>query len=101
MAKPLTAENCDADAGKLQPVVDMTKCEGKEDCLRVCPYNVFTLRPPTADEKEGLSLITRFKIMVHGGKQAFVERPADCHACGLCVQACPEKAIKLISPSRA
>jgi NAD-dependent dihydropyrimidine dehydrogenase PreA subunit len=42
-----------------------------------------------------LSLLSRFKLFVHGGKQAFVARPSDCHACGRCVRACPEKAIQL------
>ena len=39
-------------------------------------------------------------------RQAFVERPDACHACGLCVPACPEKAITLVrnaigAPARA
>ena len=31
----------------------------------------------------------------HGNRQAFVMRPADCHACQLCIEACPEKALTL------
>jgi NAD-dependent dihydropyrimidine dehydrogenase PreA subunit len=37
----------------------------------------------------------RVKLYVHGGKQAFVANPDACRGCGLCVQVCPEKAIKL------
>ena len=59
------------------------------------PYDVFSVRKLTDDERGSLGLLTRFKVFVHGGKQAFVARPDDCHACGLCVTACPEKAIKL------
>jgi NAD-dependent dihydropyrimidine dehydrogenase PreA subunit len=40
-------------------------------------------------------MFVRFKIFVHGGKQGFVTRAADCHACGACVTACPERAITL------
>ncbi len=83
------------EAGRLVPVIDSSRCEAKEDCVEVCPYNVFTVRKLTAAERASLSLRTRFKVFVHGGKQAFVERPADCHACGQCVTACPEQAIKL------
>jgi 4Fe-4S ferredoxin len=83
------------EAGRLVPVVDATRCEGKEDCVRVCPYDVFVVRKLSEAERASLGLLTRFKVFVHGGKQAFVARPADCHACGLCVQACPEKAIQL------
>jgi 4Fe-4S ferredoxin len=53
------------------------------------------VRKLTDAERAGLGFLTRFKVFVHGGKQGFVERPADCHACGLCVTACPEKAIQL------
>jgi NAD-dependent dihydropyrimidine dehydrogenase PreA subunit len=83
------------ETGLLVPVIDTSRCEGKEDCVRVCPYDVFTVRRLTDAERSGLGLLTRFKVFVHGGKQAFVERGADCHACGQCVTACPEKAIKL------
>lgn len=83
------------EAGRLVPVIDTRRCEGKEDCVRVCPYDVFTVRRLTDAERSGLGLLNRFKVFVHGGKQAFVERGSDCHACGKCVTACPEKAIKL------
>lgn len=83
------------ETGRLVPVIDPSRCEGKEDCVRVCPYQVFTVRKLTDQERAGLGLLTRFKVFVHGGKQAFVTTPADCHACGECVKACPEKAIKL------
>lgn len=87
------------EPGRLVPVIDASRCEGKEDCVRVCPYHVFTVRKLTAEERQRLGLLARFKVFVHGGKQAFVTQPADCHACGLCVTACPEKAIKLRAPT--
>lgn len=83
------------ETGRVVPVVDTSRCEGKRDCVEVCPYDVFTVRKLTSAERAALGLMTRFKVLVHGGKQAFVERPDECHACGLCVQACPEKAIQL------
>ena len=83
------------ETGRLVPVIDTGRCEGKEDCVRVCPYNVFEVRKLTDPERSALGLLTRFKVFVHGGKQSFVTRPADCHACGECVKACPEKAIRL------
>jgi NAD-dependent dihydropyrimidine dehydrogenase PreA subunit len=83
------------EPGRLVPLIDRSSCEGKEDCVAVCPYHVFTVRKLTAAERASLGLLTRFKVFVHGGKQAFVARPDDCHACGLCVTACPEQAIQL------
>ena len=43
-----------------------------------------------------MSLIGKLKARVHGNRQAFVVHAEACHACGLCVTACPEKAIKLV-----
>jgi 4Fe-4S ferredoxin len=87
------------ETGRVVPVIDTSRCEAKEDCVRVCPYDVFTVRKLTDQERGALGLLTRFKVFVHGGKQAFVARPADCHACGECVKACPEQAIQLRSAS--
>ena len=91
----ISAEDCNHEAGLFAPRIDRSRCEGKEDCVRVCPYHVFDVRKLTGSERGELSLFIRFKIFVHGGKQAFAVRTDECHACGLCVQACPERAIKL------
>jgi NAD-dependent dihydropyrimidine dehydrogenase PreA subunit len=89
------AAACDDHPGRVFPVVDPSLCENKGPCVEVCPYDVFEIRPLLPLEWKQLGLSARFKVWVHGGKQAFVIRPEACHACGLCVTACPEKAIKL------
>lgn len=91
------AEPCAPESGRVEPVIDRSRCEAKADCVRVCPYDVFTIRSLTADEKTPLGFVARVKLLVHGGKQAFAEKLADCHACGLCVKACPEGAIMLVA----
>ncbi len=83
------------EQGLLAPVVDRNRCEGKEDCVRVCPYDVFELGTLSAEQRAGLSFKGRVKAWAHGGKQAFAVRAAECHGCGLCVEACPEQAIRL------
>ena len=101
MAKPNTdTSECKAP-GVLAPLVDRNRCEAKADCVEVCPYDVFTLRAVTREERRGLSLVGRLKLMAHGGKQAFVDDPSLCHSCGLCVTTCPERAITLARPLAA
>ena len=90
------ATDCKGPAGALRPQIDRNKCEGKEDCLRVCPYDVFTIGVLPVEDRKSLSIIGRLKGFGHGYKQAFVTKPNECHNCGLCVTACPEKAIKLV-----
>jgi 4Fe-4S ferredoxin len=94
------AESCRGEAGKVAPVVDRNRCEAKADCVRVCPYDVFAIRKLTAEERAGLSWLGRLKTWAHGGKQAFVVKPEACHACQLCIEACPEDALRL-APLRA
>jgi NAD-dependent dihydropyrimidine dehydrogenase PreA subunit len=94
------ANECDGNPAKVAPVVDRNRCEGKEQCVQVCPYNVFEVRTLTPEERAGLSLLGRLKAWAHGNRQAFVVRPADCHACQLCIKACPEQALRL-APYRA
>ncbi len=86
---------CKPEAGGWVPVVDRNRCEAKKGCVEVCPYDVFEIRPLGASDKAGLSVLGRLKAWAHGNKQAFVVRGEACQACGLCVTACPEKAIGL------
>ena len=89
------ASSCKQPAGTVAPVIDRNRCEGKEDCVRVCPYDVFEIRKLTGRERAGLTFFGRLKASVHGNRQAFAIRADQCHACGLCVAACPEHAIRL------
>ena len=95
MRAPADPEVCRRPAGVVHPMIEARRCEGKGDCLRICPYDVFEVRKLTRDESRALPLIARFKVAAHGGRQGFVARPEQCHACGLCVAACPEDAIRL------
>ena len=78
------------------PRVDLARCEGKADCVRVCPVAVFEVRKATASERLRLGLIENLKSAMHGHRKAFVVAADACRACGRCVQACPENAITLI-----
>ncbi len=87
---------CKHPAGFVAPVIDRNRCEGKEDCVRVCPYRVFEMGRLSDAERASLSWVGRLKAWTHGGRQAYAVRAADCHGCALCVAACPERAIKLL-----
>jgi 4Fe-4S ferredoxin len=86
---------CKHAAGVLTPRIDHTRCEGKADCLRVCPEAVFVIRRLTRVEFGQRLLRTQVKLMMHGAKQAFAVNAGRCKGCGLCVPACPEAAIAL------
>lgn len=91
----MSKESCSAEGGRVEPIIDRNRCEAKEDCVRVCPYDVFEVRSLAAADRQGLSWIGWLRAFVHGNRQAYVVAAAACHACGLCVRACPEGAIKL------
>ena len=88
-------ENCKAQAGQFTPVINRNRCEAKGDCVKICPYQVFAVQTVSADEKRLFSLRSKLKLWVHGGQQAYAIGADNCHGCGLCVSACPEKAITL------
>jgi len=91
----MRVDSCKDVAAIVVPVIDRNRCEAKEDCVRVCPYDVFEVRPLGLAEKATLNLSGRIKAFFHGNRQAFVVQPDECHACRLCVAACPEQAITL------
>ncbi len=92
---------CNGTPGRVAPVVDRNRCEGKQDCVRVCPYGVFAIQELTPVDRAGLGFVGKLKAWAHGGRQAYVVAPADCHACQLCVAACPEQALHLAPIGRA
>ncbi len=94
-------EECGAPPGKYRPVIDRFRCEGKADCVAVCPYEVFEVRTIEPQDFAGLSFLGRLKSRAHGKKTAYTPRAELCQACGMCVVACPEKAIALVSVDRA
>jgi len=94
MSLPLTA-GCGEASGKVAPFVDRSRCEGKADCVRVCPYGVFDIRKLTPGDRSALSIAGKLKAWVHGWKQSYVVNPGACHACRLCIDACPENALEL------
>jgi NAD-dependent dihydropyrimidine dehydrogenase PreA subunit len=91
---------CKGEPGRVAPAIDRNQCEGKADCLRVCPYGVFELGVLPPAQRASLSWLGRLKGWAHGYQQAFVVKPDACHACRLCVAACPEHAIQLV-PQRS
>lgn len=92
---------CDAEPGVFRPEVDPRRCEGKGDCVEVCPYNVFVVGPMTDEAFAALPFFARLKVRAHGKKTAYSPKADVCRACGLCVVACPERAIRLVGPAAA
>ena len=88
-------EQCRGEPGKLRPVVDRARCEGKRDCVAVCPYDVFEVRRIDDADFARLSILGRLKSLAHRRQSAYTPRADACRSCGLCVAACPEKAIRL------
>jgi 4Fe-4S ferredoxin len=97
VSTPEAAAECAPVAERVAPQIDLAACEGKGDCERVCPYDVFAVRTVPLVERRTRSPIARLKLWVHGNAQAVVINADGCHACGLCVRACPEDAIRLVA----
>ena len=87
--------SCKQAPGTFAPVIDRNRCEGKADCVAVCPNSVFAVGVLPRSERRGLSFKGKVKGFAHGWKQAFTPNAGACEACGLCVSACSESAIAL------
>lgn len=90
-----SASECRAQPGQFAPVVNRSKCEGKAECVAVCPYHVFEVRRMEDADFAKLGLFAKLKSRAHGRQTAYTPLASACQACGKCVEACPEKAIKL------
>lgn len=92
-------ERCKAEPARYRPEIDHARCEGKSDCVAVCPYDVFEVRRIEDADWRRLGPLAKLKVWVHGKQTAYAARADACKACGLCVVACPEQAIRLVGPS--
>ena len=90
-------ENCLAPRGAYFPVIDRNRCEGGGECSRVCPERVFEVRTIDGQDHDQLSFLGRMRSALHGRKSAYTPNAGHCLACGLCVDACPEQAISLVT----
>ena len=88
-------EKCGAPPARWKPIVDRGRCEGKRDCVDVCPYSVFEVRRIDDADFEALGFFGRLKSRAHNRLTAYTPLAEACRACGLCVVACPEDAIRL------
>jgi NAD-dependent dihydropyrimidine dehydrogenase PreA subunit len=93
-------EKCRAEPGRFIPVVDLGRCEAKGDCTEVCPYDVFSVMRIADEDFGDLSVFGKVRSIAHRRQTAYAVRADACHACGLCVVACPEKAITLVAGAR-
>jgi len=62
---------CAQRAGTVYPVIDRNRCEGKAECVAVCPVQVFDIGVLPLEARRELSLRGRVKGFVHGWRQAF------------------------------
>ncbi len=90
-------EECRAVPGRMFPLIDLARCEGKSDCTEVCPYDVFEVTRISDADFASLSFFGKARSTAHSRQAAYAVRADACHACGLCVVACPESAITLVT----
>jgi NAD-dependent dihydropyrimidine dehydrogenase PreA subunit len=91
---------CQPETGVVVPVIDRSRCDGKQDCVAVCPFDVFAMQRLTAGDTMWLAVSAKKRQKLVGAWQAFTPGADRCHACNLCVVACPEDAIRLVKTPR-
>jgi len=91
-------ERCNGEVGAWSPIVDHGQCEGKRDCVVVCPHDVFEVRRMDDSDFKALSMLAKLRVVAHRRQTAYTPNADACRACGLCVVACPEGAITLVGP---
>lgn len=82
---------------RVRPVVDFNKCDAHGICTHVCVHDVFKISRISAEQFSQLSFMGKLKTIFSDNRKAFVVQPENCHNCGLCVKACAQQAIQLVS----
>lgn len=95
MQEAQPGQDCKQPPGVIMPVVNLKHCEGKGDCVTICPEKVFQVGRISDTDYRNLNPLQKFKLRVHGMQVAYTPNADACRSCGLCVTACPEHAITL------
>lgn len=95
-ARPRGTASCKSEPSRIVPFVDARRCEGKAECAAVCPYGGFEIGPMKEEMFAAMPVMVKLKLWAHGKRTAYTPNADACRACGLCVAACPERAITLI-----
>ena len=88
-----------AGSERVRPLVSPGRCEAKGACVDVCPFDVFEIVQIPKEIYQDLNFLHKIKSRVHGSKLAATPNADKCEACGHCMKACPENAIKLVKVS--
>lgn len=91
----ISIDSCKQAPGVMVAVVNLKRCEGKGECVEVCPENVFRVQRIEQEDYQDLNALQKLKIRLHGMQVAYTPNADACRSCGLCVSACPEQAITL------
>jgi 4Fe-4S ferredoxin len=94
--KETSVDSCKQAPGSIVPIVSLKRCEGKGDCVKVCPENVFRVQHIEQSDYRDLNAFHKLKLRAHGMQVAYTPNAEACRNCGLCVSACPEQAITLM-----
>ena len=83
MKQTAATVDCKHEPAVFVPVINRNRCEGKEDCVRVCPYSVFEVRKLTADERRAIPFLARLKVRFTAANKHLQSAPriaarADC-----------------------
>ena len=71
-------EKCKAAPAAYTPQINRGRCEGKADCVEVCPYDVFEVRRIDDADFAALGLLGKLKNLAHGRKSAYTPGAARC-----------------------
>ena len=94
--KKMKENICKNVQGKVIPEINWNKCESDELCAKACPHQVLKMEKITKQQYSKLTFFGKLKTHTHSWKKAMVVNPEQCFGCGICLNTCPEGAIKLI-----